>query len=1077
MQIANIKQALGLTYISRIFRFNLLLFITGLILAIFLVNYSALGSEYHELSQLKTDSSKADNDKNINLLIAEAEKLWKENDLEKALAISQLGFTLIRESKIHDTLYAELLHVYGKIQIDKQLNSSGIDSLLKSISLKVDVFGTKHRSLAKTYNYIGIGYFQSRNYQMATKYYKLSAAILIENDVWGPFLFDSYLNIGIVEAVQGKYDKAISYFDTTRMVLDSIGSEVDSLLIGRFFLNYGTLATLNGKLAEGNKYFNQAELIYLKKLGSHNIRLSDINVNKGLNAYYNYDFAKAKLFFEKALDIYAYNDNLKERFPRTYINMAAVSVKSGQYNQAIQYANKGLEFNPVDELKWLLYSNLAQAYIALNDNQNAFLYFEKAINLQEEGIISPNKKISLFIEFADFLLTNKKYEECKKYYDDASIMILNSFGKNSATYANIISKLGYYYLKTFALDSSLYYFNKAIKIWNMSPDDIGVNLVAFNEVKYAEAYIGRASALYQIYLIDGNPEMLNASSIDIQMILDRIEQVISKLDKESKLLIFDQLKPAYNLAIEIAYEQNRLSDNNAYLQDVFTYMERSKSAVLLASVRNLDALKSADVPVNVMELEKQLNEEINGLRQLLADEKQKRSPAAEKVSFFESKLLSLLIEHDSLVSKLEKNYPRYYSLKYDRSTIQLIHLVEKMKNSEAIIEYELADSSIYIYAITKNGIIIEQSDIDSTFWKSLDYLLTVKNVDISEFKKQEIQQFYKHSNYLWCKLIEPVCHLVNSKKLIIIPDGVLGYLPFEILARTTEDPEKLDFKSMPYLLKEFPVSYSYSATLKYNPFFDKKGESNQKLLAFAPDYSLESRNNTKTRNLKFDNLPNAKQEVVNIEDMWGGKIFMGEEATKLNFIKKAGDYNVIHLAMHAMINDSIPMFSKLIFAESQKDTSSSFLNTYEIYDLVLNASMVTLSACNTGSGILRNGEGIMSLARGFIYAGVPSIVMTLWEVQDKSGSDIMTSYYKNLTLGDSKDVALQKAKLEFIYNSPDYNTHPFYWSAYIVTGDTQPIKNSKLPFIYSIVIAGILLLSTLFIWLIIRHKKRSGKTI
>jgi len=542
-------------------------------------------------------------------------------------------------------------------------------------------------------------------------------------------------------------------------------------------------------------------------------------------------------------------------------------------------------------------------------------------------------------------------------------------------------------------------------------------------------------------------------------------------------LLFDQLKPAYNLAIKIAYEQNKISDKNGYLQDVFNYMERSKSAVLLASVRNLDALKSTDVPANVMQLEKQLNEEINGLRQLLADERQKKSPAAEKIAFFESRLLTHLIEHDSLVANLEKHYPKYYSLKYDRSTIQLPLLVEKLENDEALIEYEIADSTIYIYAITKNGITIRKTDIDSTFWNSLDYLLTVKNVDISEFRKSEILDFYRHSSFLWRKLIEPVYRFIQSKKLVIIPDGVLGYLPFEILSRTTDQPEALNFKTMPYLLTEFPVSYSYSATLKYNPYFVKDGINNQELIAFAPVYGKEKAESSGARDISFDNLPNARQEVISIEDMWGGKIYMDQDATKENFINRSGNYDVIHLAMHAMINDSVPMFSRLVFSETEKDTASIFLNTFEIYDLVLNASMVTLSACNTGTGILRNGEGIMSLARGFIYAGVPSIVMTLWEVQDKSGYNIMTKYYRNLTSGDDKDVALQKAKLEFLNDSPDYSTHPFYWSAYIVTGDTQPIKSNKLPAYISLIVGMVVVIFMLVLIMIIRHKKRSGKTM
>ncbi|MCB2208523.1 MAG: CHAT domain-containing protein [Bacteroidetes bacterium] len=1034
--------------------------------------FAGLAPEFYQLDSIQNNPNEV-----LIQIIARAEAAWKDNDTEIAASNALKGFAMLRGQQVADSVYAELLHVYGKILIDQQSNQQGIDSLLKSIRFKIKAFNKNHKSLSKTYNYIGISYFQMREYVKANKYYKMSTSILVKNGLWGANLFDSYLNIGIVEAVQGKYDLAFSYFDTTRMVLDSIGLAVDSMLVARFYINYGTLATLNGKLDEGNRFFNIAESIFNKKYGESFIRTSDINFNKGLNSYFNYDFKKAELYYKKALEIYKENNNVEDRISRAYVNLASVNLKLDHYDQAIQYSKMGLEFEMPDELKWLHYSNLAQAYIAKNDEENALTYFNKAIDLEGEGKVSSIKKINLYIEFANFLVKKEQYLQSKNYYFEAVDLITNSFGRNAAAYAHLLSQLGYYHLATHAVDSSLYYFDNAIRIWNKAPDSSDSAIETYNEVRFAESYIGRARAYYKKYTETMNTEFLDSGSRDIKMILDRMEEVISKLDKESKLLLFEQLKPAYVLATEIAYEQHTRSDHAGYLQDVFNYMERSKNAVLLASVRNLNALKSADVPADVIQLEKQLNEEINGIRQLLADEKQKRFPEIEKISFFETKLLSLLLDHDSLVQNLEENYPRYYSLKYDRSTIQLSHLIEKLNHNEAIIEYEIADSSIYIYAITKNGILIRNTVIDSVFWNSLDYLLTVKNVDISEFRKPEIRQFYKHSNILWKQLIEPVCDLIKDKKLIIIPDGVLGYLPFGILARTTEHPGELDFKTMPYLLKEFPVSYSYSSTLKYNPYFSRKGSNNNEVIAFAPDYGRNNENPSRTGNLAFDDLPNAKQEVISIEDMWGGKLFLGENATKSNFVKKAGNYDVIHLAMHAMINDSVPMFSRLVFSESEKDTSSAFLNTYEIYDLVLNASMVTLSACNTGTGILRSGEGIMSLARGFIYAGVPSIVMTLWEVQDKSGSDIMTRYYKNLKLGFAKDVALQKAKLGFLKDSPDYSTHPFYWSAYIVTGDTQSIKSNKLPAYISLIVGMVVVIFTLILILIIRHKKRSGKTI
>jgi CHAT domain-containing protein len=170
--------------------------------------------------------------------------------------------------------------------------------------------------------------------------------------------------------------------------------------------------------------------------------------------------------------------------------------------------------------------------------------------------------------------------------------------------------------------------------------------------------------------------------------------------------------------------------------------------------------------------------------------------------------------------------------------------------------------------------------------------------------------------------------------------------------------------------------------------------------------------------------------------------------------------------------------SELVFAPETKDTGSNVLHTYEVYGLNLNADMVTLSACNTGSGKLQKGEGIMSLARGFIYAGVPSVVMTLWEVQDKSGYEIMRRFYQHLKDGHPKDVALQKAKIEFIKGSNMLKAHPYFWSSYILSGDSSTLQINESAWninyaAFAIIIAAILLASLIFL----KRKKRKNRSM
>jgi CHAT domain-containing protein len=145
--------------------------------------------------------------------------------------------------------------------------------------------------------------------------------------------------------------------------------------------------------------------------------------------------------------------------------------------------------------------------------------------------------------------------------------------------------------------------------------------------------------------------------------------------------------------------------------------------------------------------------------------------------------------------------------------------------------------------------------------------------------------------------------------------------------------------------------------------------------------------------------------------------------------------------MHTIIDESSPGYSKLIFANPADSTEDGFLNTYEIYNIRMGADMVVVSSCNTGTGRLRSGEGVMSLARGFVNAGSRSVVMSLWEVNDEWGTEVMKSFYDNLLKGQSKSNALRKAKLMFIENgeADQFKGNPFYWATLVIYGNNEPI--------------------------------------
>jgi CHAT domain-containing protein len=264
-------------------------------------------------------------------------------------------------------------------------------------------------------------------------------------------------------------------------------------------------------------------------------------------------------------------------------------------------------------------------------------------------------------------------------------------------------------------------------------------------------------------------------------------------------------------------------------------------------------------------------------------------------------------------------------------------------------------------------------------------------------------------------------------------------------------------------MNDFDISYTYSATFMSESVKKEFSKSN-KLIAFAPDYPepIDIQAALKSRQAEtgtLNDLPFARREAEYVSDHTGGVLFENSAAKESVYKKEAGKYDIIHLAMHTLLNDKDPMHSTLIFSQRNDSLEDGYLKTYEIYGIPLKAKMVVLSSCNTGTGELYSGEGILSLARGFIYSGSQSVIMSMWEIEDKSGTDIVEMFYDNLKKGYQKSVALKKARIAFLKNADQLRSHPYFWSALVVYGDNSPLYYSYKLRITIIAIVIILCLS------------------
>ncbi len=209
-------------------------------------------------------------------------------------------------------------------------------------------------------------------------------------------------------------------------------------------------------------------------------------------------------------------------------------------------------------------------------------------------------------------------------------------------------------------------------------------------------------------------------------------------------------------------------------------------------------------------------------------------------------------------------------------------------------------------------------------------------------------------------------------------------------------------------------------------------------------------------------LPYSKTEVEEIQKIIGGDLLINKDATLENFLKKAENYDIIHIATHTIVNENLPLSSEFLFNPSSENYEL-FLS--DIYALNLKAKLATLSACNTGRGKLEKGEGIMSFAHAFKFAGCSSIVMSLWAIDDISTAKIMKNFYAELKKGLPKDVALRNAKLKYIEAGNSKTAAPVFWAGAVPIGEMQPLKieiRQNASF-FTIVITGLLLLLLLVV--------------
>lgn len=779
----------------------------------------------------------------------------------------------------------------------------------------------------------------------------------------------------------------------------------------------GTLSS-QGNYEKAITYYDRVSGILEKQFDSNDPNLAVHYYNIG-NAYLGKEAPQLALpYFFKALKIdEALGDELY--IADDYDNIALAYQQEGNYDKALDYYNKAIE--------------LFRATVGEKNE-----YTLHTMKLKGECL----NEIALYREGADILKR-------------AALIANTILEANSTETAEIFALLGQAYVGLGKIDSAGIAFKNAFRAIAYSPDEP----LQLSQVNSLEALTGILED-YGYFLekrCEGHELSCLQEAADIYLnavsIVDTIR--FSYREKGAKLDIARNAEPHIEGGIRVLTRLYEGTGNTNILKQIFRLAEKDKGFLLLESLVESRAENFARIPPVYL---KKLDE-LESAMAFLEGERFKEKQAGaqtnqEKINALNARLFEKKKALFRLKDEIEEKYPGYYNLKYSIDVTGLDQAQRDiLQYNEAIINYFVGETEAYAIVVKPDEAAVIRLGSSKRFQILTEelreglygYFLSPSDQQTQEAYDAFLQKYQDAAHQLYQIIFKPLEAAELPERLTIIPDAVLGYIPFDALLSEKADSTAM-YKDYPFLASQYNISYTYSTSLLKEFMQKSSWAKNKSILAFAPEFRgsrSEVAGVVKRRSdlgsLKF-NVP----EVEAITEIFPGMALTGQEATESAFRKLSSNYQILHLSTHGKANDNIGDYSYLAFSAPKGEADNELLYVRDLYSLTLNADMVVLSACETGIGELKKGEGIISLANGFSYAGAKSIITTLWSVNDAQTKDIIVRFYNYLDQGLAKDKALQEAKLDYIKESKNAQAHPFYWAGYIPMGDMSNLKGNPL---------------------------------
>ncbi len=938
----------------------------------------------------------------------------------------------------------ELAWIYD----DAGLPQKAYDINLEALSYGVKIRDKKRAEIGVIEFNLGVRASNLGNFDLAKKHHfkalKLSKEMEVEDYETSYFVYNS---VGGMMWFSSKLDSAAYYFeeslkalkkmetnDMNRYYRPAIVKSNITVLYRALGRNEEAIALSREVIANYQKYIDGSESETMKLRGMKK-QLSAID---NLASYYA-DIGEYKRSDE--LIGYSYLQKVKHLevgdptilYSLVILGQSKMAVRD--YNKASYYLDKALDWikqYPDTQLYWHSGALISRAsvYAETGDIKNAIRFYEKGEALYKRTMQKDYSKDYLddFMEMSLFYSKHGMEDKAIDLATESHQFIKRSSFKNTLqdflhtlNLAEVHFNLKNYQRANQYSTESLSFLDKNLLKIESKNDLIQI------EYYKPKALLIEAKSKYNLYPKKDEElllSLLNNVERGIE-VLNQRKTVITTME-DMNLLISENLL-LFDFAKQLNYDLYELNQKQVYIDNLVKLHESSIYNRIRSRLGIKHNMAFKGVPSSILKREHKLKEELNAS----LSQTEEASNTIENLSS-NSNNWTLFLD------SLKQNYPKYYQMRYASIERPIDDIQKNLPANVTVIRYLFIDKSLFALIIDK-----EKKKIFPLKFDAIKNDISASENSQSDFKKTSasLHKLYKN---LW----QPFVKEIHTKRVVIIPDRELFNLSFEMLTPTPINSYK-ELTSNSLLAKHI-ISYNYSLFLTdKNP---KTIAYKEDFVAFVPEFDDQMKENYKIAihdSIDLDKTyltllpqPFTKDLAKSSTRLFNGTSFLNEKSTEHIFKNSAKEHKIIYIGTHAESNNISPELSRLIFAKSTDslDTNDNYLYTYEIYNTNLSSNLAILTACETGKPTYQAGEGMISLAHAFNYAGSESILTSLWKIDEQSSAKIIESFYKNIKKGMPKDEALQQAKLNYIANAEGRTINPEYWAGLVLIGDTSPIE-------------------------------------